>query len=132
MYYDGFRVAVLFNDPEWAEEWLDLFKERIDGAAISCIRRYGKGNFKIDMRDGTTLQSIKHGSEEIGKRYDKIYVEPCINVDGDFFKKSVMPMVFSPIIISDRENYSDVHIVKSSMEIEHNETVLGYSGLPQA
>jgi len=122
MYYDGFRVAVLFNDPEWAEEWLELFKERIDDHAILCIKRFGKGNFQIEMRDGTKFRSIKHGSEEIGKRYDKIYVEPCINIDGDFFKNAVMPMVFSPIIITDRENYESVRIEKLSMEIEHIST----------
>lgn len=107
MYYTGFKVAVIYDNKDWAEEWLMLFKERIDDVAIQCIKRMGRGRFEITMRDGTKIKSASTMDDILGEQFDKMFVEPCIPLTGEFFTKKFHPMIYTPIVIHDREYYDE-------------------------
>jgi len=99
MFYNGFRVLVLYIHKEWADKWVEDFKNKVDHSAIAGIKRMGKGSFTILMRDGTCIESAKFSFyNSRGSKYDKIYVEDGIDTTQNDFYSKYYPQLLPQIV----------------------------------
>ena len=75
MYYSGLKVGVIYQHAQWAQRWRNEFVTKY----IKAISRSTSN--VITLMDDTTICFIKYGGFSYGERFDKMFVEPGIDID---------------------------------------------------
>lgn len=102
MRYRGLYIGVVYKYAIWSERWLQRFREDVDQSAVAHIIIYEYGKFSILMRDGTKIYSINMDSYGgLGHRFDKVYIEPCIDINSEYIRTVILPTEQPFLIIDD-------------------------------
>lgn len=95
--YTGTRIGVFYKNAEWADKWFEDFINEIDKTCISNYIRNRAGRFIIKLRDGTIIKAISADSKARGNRFDKAFVEPCI--EPETINEFIRPLLMKQVII---------------------------------
>ena len=93
MYYTGLKVGVIYQHAQWAQRWRNEFVTKY----IEAISRSTSN--VITLMDDTTIRFIRYGAFACGTRFDKIFVEPGIDIDG--LESYISPMYQPYALIDD-------------------------------
>ena len=75
------KVAIVYKHRDWADGWLDCFKNWIDESEILRVMINGYDRFMVELRNGTIIQSICQDKIKDGydlSEYDRVFTEPGI------------------------------------------------------
>lgn len=92
--YKGLDIGIGYIHPSWADKWFKMFEDHINEDAILKMRKNDYG-FKIELKDGTIIESFLVSPHK-GKRFDKIFLEPCIK-ESEKLLDMIYPMQNNPI-----------------------------------
>lgn len=102
MLYKGFHVGVFYAHRQWMDNWIIEFRRKIGDENIALIAENDITKYKIVLRDKTIIRGIDINQRDnlLGFRFDKAYVEPCLNdnIIGDIIKPL---MVYESRIVKD-------------------------------
>ena len=79
MLYRGLRIGIYYQTISWIDKWLKLFLEEIDNDCIQISKKGSSERFKIILKDGTLIKSVKANYASRGESFDKVYIEPTIS-----------------------------------------------------
>ena len=101
--YIGSRIGVVYQNREFLDKWFKDFCSKIDESCILSMRNSSAEGIFILLKDGTTIKSVRMSESARGNAFDKIYVDPEIDVSSDTFQCVIKPLLKIPKIIIEKE-----------------------------
>ena len=97
MGYTGISIGVFYKNAEWADKWFEDFINKIDITCISTYIRNRADKFIIKLRDGNIIKAISANNKARGNKFDKVFVEPCI--EPETINEIIRPLLTQQVII---------------------------------